>query len=61
MPWMASSADRMPLSLVEETVLSRRKRIVVLGGGFGGSYLAKELSRRKYGLDVDVVIIDRNK
>lgn len=60
MPWMASSADRMPLSLVEETVLSRRKRIVVLGGGFGGSYLAKELSRRKYGLDVDVVIIDRN-
>lgn len=37
-----------------------RKRIVILGGGFGGSYLAKELSKRRYGLDVDVVIIDRN-
>ena len=37
-----------------------RKRIVILGGGFGGSYLAKELTRRKYGLDAEVVIIDRN-
>jgi NADH dehydrogenase len=37
-----------------------RKRIVVLGGGFGGSYLAKELTRRKYGLDAEVVVIDRN-
>ena len=37
-----------------------RKRIVILGGGFGGSYLAKELSKRRHGLDVDVVIIDRN-
>jgi NADH dehydrogenase len=33
---------------------------VILGGGFGGSYLAKELTRRKYGLDAEVVIIDRN-
>ena len=39
---------------------SARKRIVVLGGGFGGSYLAKELTRQKYGLDAEVVIIDRN-
>jgi hypothetical protein len=37
-----------------------RKRIVILGGGFGGSYLAKELAKRRYGLDVEVVIIDRN-
>lgn len=39
---------------------SGRKRIVILGGGFGGSYLAKELTKRRYGLDVEVVIIDRN-
>ncbi|MDP6987011.1 MAG: NAD(P)/FAD-dependent oxidoreductase [Phycisphaerales bacterium] len=37
-----------------------RKRIVILGGGFGGSYLARELTRRSLGLDADVVIIDRN-
>ncbi len=40
--------------------MAQRKRIVVLGGGFGGAYLAKELTRRKYGLDAEVVIIDRN-
>ena len=37
-----------------------RKRIVILGGGFGGSYLARELTRKKYGIDADVLIIDRN-
>ena len=37
-----------------------RKRIVILGGGFGGSYLAKALTKRSLGLDADVVIIDRH-
>jgi len=37
-----------------------RKRIVILGGGFGGSYLARELTRKRLGLDAEVVIIDRN-
>lgn len=37
-----------------------RKRIVILGGGFGGSYLAKALTKRRLGLNADVVIIDRN-
>jgi NADH dehydrogenase len=39
---------------------SQGNRIVILGGGFGGSYLAKELTKRRLGLDAEVVIIDRN-
>lgn len=39
---------------------SNGNRIVILGGGFGGSYLAKELTKRRLGLDAEVVIIDRN-
>ncbi len=39
---------------------AQKKRVVILGGGFGGAYLARELTRRGLGLDVEVVVIDRN-
>lgn len=40
--------------------MADRTRIVILGGGFGGAYLAKELTKRLSATESDVVIIDRN-
>ena len=39
---------------------SGRKRIVILGGGFGGAYCAQALERSLRGSDTEVVLIDRN-
>lgn len=36
------------------------RRIVILGGGFAGSYTAQALERRLRGKDVEIVLIDRN-
>ena len=38
----------------------RPMRVVVLGGGFAGGYVAKHLFDKNLGLDVEVIIIDRN-
>ena len=38
----------------------RPLRVVVLGGGFAGGYVAKHLFDKNLGLDVEVIIIDRN-
>lgn len=38
---------------------SKRARVVILGGGFGGAYCAQALERR-LGKDVEVLVIDRN-
>lgn len=35
------------------------KRVVIIGGGFGGAYAAAELERRT-GSDVEIVLLDRN-
>jgi len=37
-----------------------RKRVVILGGGFGGAYAAQELGRRFRPEEVEVTVIDRN-
>src|SRR5919197_5178867 len=44
---------------VLETKLSAR-RVVVLGGGFGGAYCARALEKRIGRFDVDICLIDRN-
>ena len=36
------------------------KRIVILGGGFGGAYCAQALERRLGASDAEVLLIDRN-
>src|SRR5258705_476857 len=36
------------------------KRIVILGGGFGGAYCAQALERRLGESDAEVLLIDRN-
>lgn len=40
--------------------MADRTRIVILGGGFGGAYLAKELTKRLRTNEADVLIVDRN-
>ena len=45
---------------MSKTVPGRRKRIVILGGGFGGAYCAASLPRRLRGIDVDVVVLARH-
>ncbi|MCH2135161.1 MAG: NAD(P)/FAD-dependent oxidoreductase [Phycisphaerales bacterium] len=40
--------------------MAERTRIVILGGGFGGAYLAKALTRRLGLSEAEVIIIDRN-
>ena len=40
--------------------MAHRPRIVILGGGFGGAYLAKSLTKQLGRDEADVVIIDRN-
>ena len=40
--------------------MAERTRIVILGGGFGGAYLAKALTKRLGADEAEVVIIDRN-
>jgi len=39
---------------------NHRKRVVIVGGGFGGAYCAQALEKTLRGLDVEVVLIDRN-
>lgn len=36
-----------------------KRRVVIIGGGFGGAYAAQELSRRSNG-EVEVTLLDRN-
>ncbi|MCH2132698.1 MAG: NAD(P)/FAD-dependent oxidoreductase [Phycisphaerales bacterium] len=38
----------------------RRPRIVILGGGFAGAYVAKHLADRNLSFDAEVIVIDRN-
>ena len=47
---------------VEENPMAEKRplRVVVLGGGFAGAYVAKHLFDKNLGLDVEVIIIDRN-
>ncbi|MBD3298121.1 MAG: NAD(P)/FAD-dependent oxidoreductase [candidate division Zixibacteria bacterium] len=40
--------------------MAERRRIVILGSGFGGAYCAQELERRTRGSDVDILLIDRH-
>jgi len=37
-----------------------RKRVIILGGGFGGAYAAQELSRHFRSEEVEVTVVDRN-
>ncbi|MEE2907457.1 MAG: NAD(P)/FAD-dependent oxidoreductase [Planctomycetota bacterium] len=41
-------------------VEKRRPRIVILGGGFAGGYVARHMFDRDIGLDAEVIIVDRN-
>ncbi len=40
--------------------VTRPRRIVILGGGFGGAYCAQALERRLRGIDAEVLLLDRN-
>ena len=40
--------------------MTEKPKIVVLGGGFGGAYCAQALTRRLRGIDIDVLLLDRN-
>ncbi|MHC4065186.1 MAG: NAD(P)/FAD-dependent oxidoreductase, partial [Planctomycetota bacterium] len=37
-----------------------RRRVVILGGGFGGAYCAQDLQRRLRALDAELLLIDRH-
>ncbi len=37
-----------------------QKRIVILGAGFGGAYTARYLERQLKGIEVEIILIDRN-
>ena len=39
---------------------SKKTRVVILGGGFGGAYLAQSLQKYARSLDLEIIIIDRN-
>ncbi len=40
--------------------MNRRTRVVILGGGFGGLVVARQLSRSKQSSELDIVVIDAN-
>ncbi|MHC4430059.1 MAG: NAD(P)/FAD-dependent oxidoreductase, partial [Planctomycetota bacterium] len=45
---------------MSEAAPNLRKRIVILGGGFGGAYCAQALERTLRGKDVEVVLFERH-
>lgn len=55
----ASTSPAPPLAPDNGKPPVRKKRVVVLGAGFGGAYCAQDLERRLHG-DVEVVVLDRN-
>ena len=60
-PAAADHDEHLPAA-GDRPVPGRKKQVVILGGGFGGSYCARTLEKRlrHAGDDVDILLIDRN-